>query len=173
MKKRILGLMLIVCMLVAQFTFVNAAPSKSGDFDVITDGSDIEILDDDDYLKNVPEGKKPISPVFELNGNGGRVEFYVPGLTENVKGPVSAYVTYSDGTTVVLEAVEVDYVNKTVTFNFDADKLPATIVLYGEIFEVIAFGEAPKTGVMSTWAMWFALAGVFAVAALASRKSRA
>lgn len=171
MKKSILGVVLVVCMLFAQLTAVSASPSPSGEFDVITDGADIEILDNDDYLKNVPDGSKPLSPVFEVTSDQSEVTFYVPELSDNA-GKVYAYVTYADGTTEVLEGT-VDYANKTVTFNFDADKLPATVVLYAELLEVEAVGEAPKTGVVSTWTMWIALAGVLAVAGLVSRKSRA
>lgn len=174
MKKRVFGIMLVVCMLFAQLTAVSAAPSKSGDFNVITDGYNVGVSTDASYANNIPAGMTQLSDVFTVTGNGSSsVTFYVPGLSSNITGPIYAYVTYADGTTVVLEATSVDYANGTVTFDFDVDKLPATVVLYAELSSVEAVGESPKTGVMSTWAVWFALAGVFAVAAFASRKSRA
>ena len=63
-----------------------------------------------------------------------RVEFYVPDLSDDMKGPIYAYVTYEDGTVVTLEAVDVDYENKTVVFEFD--QVPAKVVLFGKVMDI-------------------------------------
>lgn len=185
MKKRILGCLLVAGLVLAQVLTVGAKGSKGDQFDIITDGYDIEIIDPNPDPGDLPEdakeqldGKTPISPTVKVEPTGTsqdgthRIEFYVPNLTEDMIPPLYGYYYLGDGTWHIIESTEINYDEQTVVFEFD--EMPIYLIIFAELIDVDALGLSPKTGVESTWMVWMCAAAVLGGAAVVmSKKKRA
>lgn len=175
MKKRVLSCFMVLALLLVQMVTVNAAPSKSGGFDVITDG--YEVSDSDTEMPTLPDGKKPVTGVKDLTHNGdgdgaGKVTFFVPNLTEKLLDGLGIYYTINGEDWFFLEASSVDLENQTVTFDLPTGNLTFVIVSNGEVLTDAVVGTAPKTGVASTWMAWILAAMVLAAVAVVLGKKR-
>lgn len=175
MKKRMLGLLMVLVLVLAQMMPVSAEPSKNGDFKVNTDG--YEMNDSDKEMPKLPDGKKPITGVKDLeseNNGGGKVEFEVPNLTKDMLDGLGIYYTVTGDEWFFLEASSVDLENQTVTFDLPEGNITFVLVCNEQSLTDEAVGTAPKTGVTSTWMAWILAAmALAAVAVILGKKKTA
>lgn len=184
-KKRLLGCLLVVGLAIGSVLTAHANPSKGNKFDVTEDSKNdgYTITEEDTKLPEFPEDLKDktvISPGLRLEYTGDedkdvhRVEIYVPNLTDDISKLVAYYYLEEEDRWVIVDALFVDYENKTVTFEFESGNVLFYILADVAPFEDTAVGTAPKTGVESMWMIWLAAAAVFAgCAVVLSRKKRA
>lgn len=177
MKKRMLGLLMVLVLVLAQMMPVSAEPSKNGEFKVNTDG--YEMKDSDKEMPKLPDGKKPITDLKDLEytgtGNGGgKVEFEVPNLTKDMLDGLGIYYTITGDEWFFLEASSVDLENQTVTFDLPEGNITFVLVCDDLVLKDEAVGNAPKTGVTSTWVAWILAAmALAAVAVILGKKKTA
>lgn len=175
MKKKMLGLLMVLVLVLAQMMPVSAEPSKNGEFKVNTDG--YEMKDSDKEMPKLPDGKKPITDLKDLEytgtGNGGgKVEFEVPNLTKDMLDGLGIYYTVNGDDWFFLEYSSVDLENQTVTFDLPEGNITFVLVCNAQSLTDEAVGTAPKTGVTSTWMAWILTAMALAAVAVIFGKKK-
>lgn len=180
MRKRLLGCLLIVGLVLGQMLSVGAAPSKEAEFDLTDDSKDDGYIIEEtgEEYPDLPDGKKPVTPIVRIDKENDdpeqetyRVSFEVPFLTEGYL--IEAYYfDEEENTWKVIEPVEIDYENKTVTFEFDSMDIRVFLVMDETAVESTPVGTSPKTGAGSNWMIWLGAAVVFAGAAVLLSKKK-
>ena len=185
MKKRLMGCLLVVGLAISSVLTAHASKSMGNEFEVTQDSEDegYTLTEEDTEMPELPEelkDKQVLSPGLRIEFDGSeekdthRVEIYVPTLTDDMKNLGAYYYIEEEDRWVYVEAVDVDYENKTVTFEFESGNILVYILADGVAFEDAAVGTSPKTGAESVWMMWLGAAVVLMGCAMVlSRKKRA
>lgn len=134
-------------------------------------------------LKSELEGKEMVTPFFELNPiNGGiktedgkyLVTLSVPALTSAMSDVKLLHYSTERSLWEIVTPTKVDYDAKTITAEFE-DLSPVAVIAKVDASKAAGstVGTSPKTGVPSTWMVFFGAAAVLAgVSAVSYKKAK-
>ena len=203
MKKRIFGTVLAAALIVTQAVAAFAAPSKTTtpSAEAFADVKNDEIVNDllaanngtktlaevvektNPELKDQLTGKEMVTSFFDLKPEDGTVKneagkyvvtLSVPSLTKAMTDVQILHYSTVRNLFELITPTNVDYDNKTITAEFE-DLSPVAVIAKVDASKAAdsTVGTSPKTGVPSTWMVFFGAAVVLAgVSAVAYRKER-